>query len=138
MRQLPKGVNSGWSSASEEMILLFCSFQFGTNAMKSSSKRKTIVPAGRPAYRSLEGWALRTLHEQHAVTECEPHGQRRDRSDPDAGTGPRGGLAGPIPPHHARGLYRCISLEEYTDSCTPSTRTNPFHLHCPKDEIAGV
>jgi hypothetical protein len=36
--------------------------------MQISSKRKTSVPAGRPAYRSLEGWALGTLIEQHAVS----------------------------------------------------------------------
>jgi len=51
--------------------------------MKASSKRKTNVPAGRPAYRSLGGWALGTLIEQHAVTECEHHGHRRDQADPD-------------------------------------------------------
>ena len=52
--------------------------------MKTSSQRKTSLPAGRPPYRSLEGWALGVLIEQHAVTECEHHGHRRDRSDPDA------------------------------------------------------
>jgi hypothetical protein len=53
-------------------------------AMQISSMRKTRAPAGRPAYRSLEGWALGTLIEQHAVTECEYHGHRRDQADPDA------------------------------------------------------
>jgi hypothetical protein len=52
-------------------------------AMQISSKRKTRAPAGQPAYRSLEGWALGTLIEQH-VTECEYHGHRRDQADPDA------------------------------------------------------
>ena len=37
-----------------------------------------------PAYRTLQGWALGVLIEQQAVTECEHHGHRRDRSDPDA------------------------------------------------------
>jgi hypothetical protein len=40
----------------------------------------------RPAYRSLEGWALGVLIEQGAVVECEYHGHRRDRGDPDAWT----------------------------------------------------
>ena len=43
------------------------------------------APASRPAYRTpLQGWALGVLIEQQAVTECEHHGHRRDRSDPDA------------------------------------------------------
>jgi hypothetical protein len=52
--------------------------------MKSSRQRKASNSALRSAYRSLEGWALGVLIEQHAVTECEHHGHRRDRSDPDA------------------------------------------------------
>ena len=38
----------------------------------------------RPAYRTLQGWALGTLIEQGAVVECEHHGHRCDRADPDA------------------------------------------------------
>ena len=38
----------------------------------------------RPAYRSLHGWALGTLTEQGVITECDHHGHRRDRADPDA------------------------------------------------------
>ena len=52
--------------------------------MKSKSQLKVPAAARRPAYRTLEGWALGVLIEQHAVTECEHHGHRRDRSDPDA------------------------------------------------------
>ena len=52
--------------------------------MKSNSLRKRPTELGRPAYRSLEGWALGVLIEQQAVAECEYHGHRRDRSDPDA------------------------------------------------------
>jgi hypothetical protein len=52
--------------------------------MQISSKRNTNVRAGRPAYRSLEGWALGTLIEHDAVSECEHHGHRRDQADPDA------------------------------------------------------
>ena len=52
--------------------------------MKSNSLRKRPTELGRPAYRSLEGWALGVLIEQQAVSECEHHGHRRDRADPDA------------------------------------------------------
>jgi hypothetical protein len=55
--------------------------------MKSSAQRKRPLPASsRPAYRTLEGWALGTLIEQGAVRECEHHGHMRDRSDPEAWT----------------------------------------------------
>src|SRR5882757_5434226 len=53
--------------------------------MKSTAQRKTVPPVlSRLAYRSLQGWALGILIEHGAVTECEHHGHRRDRSDPDA------------------------------------------------------
>jgi hypothetical protein len=52
--------------------------------MNSISQRKTAQPTSRTAYRSLEGWALGVLIEQQAVTECDHHGHRRDRSDPEA------------------------------------------------------
>ena len=52
--------------------------------MKSKPQRKLSSTARRPAYRTLEGWALGVLIEQQA--ECEHHGYRRDRSDPDAWT----------------------------------------------------
>ena len=52
--------------------------------MKSTSQRKLPAARGRPAYRTVEGWALGVLIEQQAITECEHHGHRRDRSDPDA------------------------------------------------------
>jgi hypothetical protein len=38
----------------------------------------------RPAYRTLQGWARGTLIEHGAISECERHGHRRDRGDPDA------------------------------------------------------
>jgi hypothetical protein len=38
----------------------------------------------RPSYRTLQGWALGTLIENGAIAECEHHGHRRDRGDPDA------------------------------------------------------
>jgi hypothetical protein len=59
-----------------------------------TAQRKLLLQAGRPAYRTLEGWALGMLIEQGAVEECEHHGHRRDRSDPDAlAPGARGSLA---------------------------------------------
>jgi hypothetical protein len=52
--------------------------------MKSNAQRRLPLQAAKPAYRTLDGWALGILIEQGAVTECEDHGHRRDRSDPDA------------------------------------------------------
>jgi hypothetical protein len=51
-----------------------------------NTARKISPPssASRPAYRTLHGWALATLIDQGAVTECDHHGHRRDRGDPDA------------------------------------------------------
>ena len=63
----------------------------------SIPQRKTNPPAGRPAYRTLEGWALGVLMEQHAVTECEHHGHRKDRIGPGClEPGARGSLAEPV------------------------------------------
>ena len=52
--------------------------------MKRTLQRKQPTPVSRLAYRTLQGWALGVLIEQQAVTECEHHGHRHDRSDPDA------------------------------------------------------
>jgi len=52
--------------------------------MKSNIQRKSQRPPARTAYHTLPGWALGTLIEQGAVQECDHHGHRRDRSDPDA------------------------------------------------------
>ena len=52
--------------------------------MPSNPQRKLPLQAARPAYRTLQGWALGTLIEQGAVVECEHHGHRCDRADPDA------------------------------------------------------
>jgi hypothetical protein len=52
----------------------------GTNA----KRRDLHNPGNRTAYRTLRGWALGTLIEHGAVRECDDHGHRRDRSDPDA------------------------------------------------------
>ncbi len=52
--------------------------------MSHYAQRRLPVQAVRPAYRTLQGWALGTLIEQGAVEECDHHGHRRDRSDPHA------------------------------------------------------
>lgn len=50
--------------------------------MKSNTQRKAQDAHVR--YRTLEGWALGTLIENHAITECSDHGHRRDKADPEA------------------------------------------------------
>src|SRR4051812_28690957 len=52
--------------------------------MPLHSQRKPPLHAARPAYRTLQGWALGTLIEHGAVEECEHHGHCRDSADPDA------------------------------------------------------
>ena len=52
--------------------------------MKNSTQRAKAQPAVYERYRTLQGWALGTLIENHAVTECSDHGHRRDEGDPDA------------------------------------------------------
>ncbi|TAI63663.1 hypothetical protein [Bradyrhizobium sp. Leo170] len=52
--------------------------------MMSSPQRKLPLQSTRPAYQTLQGWALGTLIEQGAVVECAHHGHRVDRGDPDA------------------------------------------------------
>ncbi|HEY8670520.1 MAG TPA: hypothetical protein VIL63_06770 [Terriglobales bacterium] len=53
--------------------------------MRSSAKIAEIpLQTVRPTYRTLEGWALGLLLEQHAIRECEEHGHIRDRADPEA------------------------------------------------------
>jgi hypothetical protein len=52
--------------------------------MRSTASCKSFPPRSRAAYLSLGRWALGTLIEHGAVHECEHHGHRRDRSDPEA------------------------------------------------------
>jgi hypothetical protein len=52
--------------------------------MPSNPQRKLPFQTNRPAYLTLQGWALGSLFEHGAVTECEYHGLRLDRADPDA------------------------------------------------------
>jgi hypothetical protein len=52
--------------------------------MKTSLKKSPASMLLRPAYRTVEGWALGTLIDHGAVAECDDHGHRKDRSDPDA------------------------------------------------------
>ena len=56
--------------------------------MPANLQRKLPLQT-RHAYLTLDGWALGTLVEQGAVTECEHHGHRRDRGDPDASNNAR-------------------------------------------------
>jgi hypothetical protein len=39
---------------------------------------------GRPAIRTLRGWAIAALSEANAIRECEEHGWMQDRADPHA------------------------------------------------------
>jgi len=53
--------------------------------MKNTARKAHSTSAtSRPTYRTLHGWALGTLIDHGAVTECDHHGHRRDRADPDA------------------------------------------------------
>jgi len=52
--------------------------------MKNRPQRQGPLTPKRRAYRTLTGWGLGVLVEQHVITECEHHGHRRSRSDPDA------------------------------------------------------
>jgi hypothetical protein len=52
--------------------------------MPPNPQRKLPLHATRPADRTLQGRQLDTLTEQGTVTECEHHGYRPDRADPDA------------------------------------------------------
>jgi hypothetical protein len=54
--------------------------------MKKNLRRSASQPPIRPAYRTIGGWALGTLIDHGAVLECEHHGHRKDRADPDAWT----------------------------------------------------
>jgi hypothetical protein len=47
--------------------------------MKNTAQRKLPLQGARPAYRTLQGWALGTLLEEHAVRQCEHHGYAVDR-----------------------------------------------------------
>ena len=50
--------------------------------MKIAARKPAAL--SRPPFRTLQGWALGTLIDVGAVTECEHHGHRRDRADPHA------------------------------------------------------
>ena len=52
--------------------------------MKNRPQPQGRLTPHRPAYRTLEGWALGVLIDQGVVVECPHHGHRIDRADPDA------------------------------------------------------
>jgi hypothetical protein len=43
-----------------------------------------MIKERRPAFRTIEGWAISVLLEAGAIRECEEHGWMRDRADPHA------------------------------------------------------
>ncbi len=43
-----------------------------------------MVKEGRPAIRTLQGWAIYVLLEAGAIRECEEHGWMTHRADPHA------------------------------------------------------
>ena len=43
-----------------------------------------IMKERRPAFRTLEGWAITVLLDAGAIRECEEHGWMKDRTDPHA------------------------------------------------------
>ena len=51
---------------------------------EKQSQAIILLKPVRLAYRTVEGWALGTLIGVGAVTECDDHGHRKDRSDPHA------------------------------------------------------
>jgi hypothetical protein len=65
--------------------------------MSSNPQRKLPFPATRPAYRTLQGWALGTLIEQSAVMECGPI----RRLEPGQG----GSVAEPITRRHGGSVH---------------------------------
>jgi hypothetical protein len=68
--------------------------------------QRKLTHTARPAYRTLQGWALGVLVEQQAVTECDHHGHRHDRVRIRIlGTGRVKKLGETLPRRHARGLY---------------------------------
>jgi hypothetical protein len=52
--------------------------------MRGHAQRVKRIPASRPAYRTIQGWALGVLLEAHAIRECDAHGHMKDRTDPHA------------------------------------------------------
>ena len=52
--------------------------------MPQPARKSFPAVAPRSAYLTLQGWALGILIEQGVVAECEHHGHRRDRADPEA------------------------------------------------------
>jgi hypothetical protein len=45
--------------------------------MRRSAQRVERFPSSRPAYRTIQGWALAVLLEAHAIGECDEHGHMR-------------------------------------------------------------
>src|SRR4051812_44412231 len=85
--------------------------------MKTSSQRKTSLPAGRPPYRSLEGWALGVLIEQHApLPSASTTVTAATAPTPTHGTEPARRLGGT----RSRGQRRKPASRLWTRSCARS------------------
>jgi hypothetical protein len=68
-------------------IQCICARRYKTavTTMRSNAKRVEVAARQpRPVYRTIEGWALGTLLEEHAVGECADHGHMRNRTDADS------------------------------------------------------
>ncbi len=46
---------------------------------KSANRKGKLRKPVKPDYRTLQGWAIGTLLETHAIIECSEHGHIRDR-----------------------------------------------------------
>ena len=98
--------------------------------MKNRPQLKRSLGLRRPVYRTLQGWALGILIDQGAVVECDYHGHRIDRADPDAWNraGRRlGGTRSPVP-------TRKPALPQWKTSCARSAtpvRSADSGLHIP-------
>jgi hypothetical protein len=74
----------------------------------------------RPAFRTIEGWAISVLQEAGAIRECEEHGWMRDRADPHARSRALELAREPPPlgvsPHEAVAAVRDV-LDTIGDTC---------------------
>ena len=89
--------------------------------MNRTARIESKPPAttSRPAYRTLQGWALGTLIEHGVVSECEHHGHRRDRADPDAWNQARAALNNPFPGASPEACNKALKevLRHIGDTC---------------------
>ena len=70
---------------------------------------------GRPAIRTLRGWAIAALSEAHAIQECEEHAWLQDRADPHARE-PAFAIARQDPPSGVSPEAAAVAIAEVLDS----------------------